>query len=33
LLFGSGIVALTTGARRRYAKMRARKQAETMTEV
>src|ERR1700732_4535421 len=27
LLFGSGIVALTAGARRRYAKMRARKQA------
>ena len=33
LLFGSGIVALTAGARRRYAKMRARKQAATMTEV
>lgn len=33
LLFGSGIVAVTAGARRRYAKMRARKQAATMTEV
>jgi hypothetical protein len=33
LLFGSGIVALTAGARRRYAKMRASKQAATMTEV
>lgn len=33
LLFGSGIVALTAGARRRYTKMRASKQAETMTEV
>ena len=33
LLFGSGIVALTAGARRRYAKMRARKQAATTTEV
>lgn len=32
LLFGSGIVALTAGARRRYAKMRASK-AATMTEV
>ncbi|HSP64317.1 MAG TPA: PEP-CTERM sorting domain-containing protein [Pyrinomonadaceae bacterium] len=32
LLFGSGIVALTAGARRRYAKMRASKQAATMTE-
>jgi hypothetical protein len=33
LLFGSGIVALTAGARRRYAKMRASKQATAMTEV
>ena len=33
LLFGSGIVALTAGARRRYARMRASKQAATMTEV
>ena len=33
LLFGSGIVALTAGARRRYAKMRASKQAATTTEV
>jgi len=33
LLFGSGIVALTAGARRRYAKMRASKNAATMTEV
>ncbi|MFS8086936.1 MAG: PEP-CTERM sorting domain-containing protein [Acidobacteriota bacterium] len=33
LLFGSGIVALSAGARRRYAKMRANKQAATMTEV
>jgi hypothetical protein len=33
LLFGSGIVALTAGARRRYTKMRASKQAATMTEV
>lgn len=33
LLFGSGIVALTAGARRRYGKMRASKQAATMTEV
>jgi hypothetical protein len=33
LLFGSGIVALTAGARRRYAKLRASKQAATMTEV
>ena len=33
LLFGSGIVALSAGARRRYAKMRASKQAATMTEV
>jgi hypothetical protein len=33
LLFGSGIVALSAGARRRYAKMRASKQAAAMTEV
>ena len=33
LLFGTGIVALTTGARRRYAKMRANKRAAAMTEV
>lgn len=33
LLFGSGIVALSAGARRRYAKMRASKQAETRTEM
>jgi hypothetical protein len=33
LLFGSGIVALSAGARRRYAKMRASKQAATTTEV
>jgi len=33
LLFGSGIVALSAGARRRYAKMRAGKQAAAMTEV
>src|SRR5262245_45388247 len=33
LLFGTGIVALTAGARRRYAKMRASKQAAAMTEV
>jgi hypothetical protein len=33
LLFGSGIVALSAGARRRYAKMRAGKQAATTTEV
>lgn len=33
LLFGSGIVALTAGARRRYAKMRASKQAAAMPEV
>lgn len=33
LLFGTGIVALTAGARRRYAKMRANKQAAAMTEV
>jgi hypothetical protein len=33
LLFGSGIVALTAGARRRYARMRASKQAAAMTEV
>ena len=32
-LFGSGIVALSAGARRRYAKMRASKQAATTTEV
>jgi len=32
-LFGSGIVALSAGARRRYAKMRANKQAAAMTEV
>jgi len=33
LLLGSGIVALSAGARRRYAKMRASKQAAAMTEV
>ena len=33
LLFGTGIVALSAGARRRYAKMRANKQAAAMTEV
>ena len=33
LLFGSGIVALTAGARRRYAKVRASKQAAAATEV
>ncbi len=33
LLFGSGIVALSAGARRRYARMRASKQAAAMTEV
>ncbi|MFN2576676.1 MAG: PEP-CTERM sorting domain-containing protein [Pyrinomonadaceae bacterium] len=33
LLLGSGIVALSAGARRRYAKMRANKQAAAMTEV
>ena len=33
LLFGSGIVALSAGARRRYAKMRASKEAAAMTEV
>jgi hypothetical protein len=33
LLFGSGIVALSASARRRYAKMRASKQAAAMTEV
>lgn len=33
LLFGTGIVALTAGARRRYAKIRASKQAAAMTEV
>jgi hypothetical protein len=33
LLLGSGLVALSAGARRRYAKMRATKQAAAMTEV
>lgn len=33
LLLGSGIVALTAGARRRYAKMRSGKDAAAMTEV
>jgi len=33
LLLGSGITALAAGARRRYAKMRAAKEAETMLEV
>jgi len=33
LLFGSGIVALSAGARRRYSKMRASKQAAATTEV
>ncbi len=33
LLFGTGIVALSAGARRRYAKLRASKQAAAMTEV
>lgn len=33
LLFGTGIVALSAGARRRYAKMRASKQAAAVTEV
>ncbi len=33
LLFGSGIVALSAGARRRYAKMRASKEAAATTEV
>ena len=33
ILLGSGIVALSAGARRRYAKMRADKQAAAMTEV
>jgi len=33
LLFGSGIVALSAGARRRYAKIRAGKQAAATTEV
>jgi len=33
LLFGSGIVALSAGARRRYAKTRASKQAAATTEV
>lgn len=32
-LFGSGIVALSAGARRRYAKLRASKQAAATTEV
>jgi hypothetical protein len=32
LLFGSGIVALSASARRRYAKIRASKQAAAMTE-
>jgi PEP-CTERM motif len=32
LLFGSGIVALSAGARRRYARLRATKQAATMLE-
>lgn len=33
LLLGSGIAALSAGARRRYAKMKAAKQAATMAEV
>src|SRR5690349_24509070 len=33
MLLGSGIAALAAGARRRYAKMRAAKQASTMLEV
>jgi hypothetical protein len=33
LLLGSGIAALSAGARRRYARMRAAKQAATMMEV
>ncbi len=33
LLFGSGIVALTAGARRKYSRMRAGKQAANLTEV
>src|SRR5207302_2255886 len=33
LLLGSGIAALSAGARRRYAKMRAAKEAATMMEV
>lgn len=33
LLFGSGILALSAGARRRYAKIRASKEAATETEV
>ncbi|HEY8205564.1 MAG TPA: PEP-CTERM sorting domain-containing protein [Pyrinomonadaceae bacterium] len=33
LLLGSGIAALSAGARRRYAKMRAAKEAATMLEV
>src|SRR5438094_251507 len=32
-LFGSGILALSAGTRRRYAKMRASKQAAATTEV
>jgi hypothetical protein len=32
LLFGTGIVALGAGARRRLTKMRAKKQAESVTE-
>jgi len=33
MLLGSGIAALAAGARRRYAKMRATKEASTMSEV
>jgi hypothetical protein len=33
LLLGSGITALAAGVRRRYAKMRATKETETMLEV
>jgi PEP-CTERM motif len=33
LLFGSGILALSAGARRRYARIRATKEAATATEV
>jgi len=33
LLLGSGIAALATGARRRYAKMRATKESSTMSEI
>jgi len=33
LLLGSGIAALATGARRRYAKMRATKESSTMSEM